>query len=59
MITYITIALTKLDIKELGESEDSQLERDIDNVMHAAQTLMIGNKHVQLKITNLPMREDS
>ena len=58
MITYLTVSVSESDVETIDDT-DSKFLKKIDNVMHAALTLMLGGNFVQLKITNLPMKEQS
>lgn len=62
MKTYVTISLSKEDIDVMAEADMKktvELDSQIHDIVDSALTLMVGGKLVQLKITNLPMREES
>ena len=62
MKTYVTISLNEKDIELLGLGdlkEAVELDGSIHDVVDKALTLMVSDKLVQMKITNLPMREEA
>ena len=57
MKTYVTISVSEKDIDGIDD-EDNKVAQKFHDVVDTALIMMIGNL-VQLKITNLPMREES